>query len=448
MPFWYSKENAHLIANSNKVSLKRKIIRLVRSIIIGITKHITPLRIATRKVLQSRRVKRYNGIMQSFATDGKIILFSTFDGRNYSDSPKAIYEYLLTNPDFDDYTFVWAFREPDKFAYLLDNKNTFIVKVNTLDYEQTCAMAKYWLFNYRIADHIYPKDDQIYVQLWHGTPLKRLGYDIEISDNALNSKAEIREKYKTDAEKFKYILAPSDFAGEKFATAWNLEEFGKAHTLLTAGYPRNDFLINHTAQDVERIREELNLPQGKKIILYAPTWRDNQHKASVGYTYKLGVDFEKLHQQLGDEYIILFRAHYLVASQFDFAKYQGFVYNASNVSDINNLYVVSDLLITDYSSVFFDYANLNRPVIFYMYDLEDYAGEIRGFYIDLKELPGKIVQTQDSLVDEIKSTCYDTEFYEHKYQQFHQKFNPLDDGKATQRVIDAVIEKHKETVYE
>lgn len=448
MPLWYSKDNAHLIASSANVSLKRKIIRLVRSIIIGITKHITPLRLATRKVLQNRRVRRYNGIKQAFATDDKIILFSTFDGRNYSDSPKAIYEYMLACPDFDGYKFVWAFREPAKFAYLLDNKNTYIVKVNTLDYEQTCAMAKYWLFNYRIADHVYPKDDQIYVQLWHGTPLKRLGYDIEISDNALNSKAEIREKYKTDAEKFRYILAPSDFAGEKFATAWNLEAFGKADTLLIAGYPRNDFLINYTSEDVARIKGELNLPEGKKVILYAPTWRDNQHKASVGYTYKLGVDFDKLQKQLGDDYIILFRAHYLVASQFDFAKYQGFVYNASDVSDINNLYVVADLLITDYSSVFFDYANLNRPIIFYMYDLEDYGSEIRGFYIDLAELPGDIVENQDDLAQKIKATRYDTAFYQQKYEAFHQKFNPLDDGKATQRVIDAVIQKQKEPVYE
>lgn len=446
MPNWYTKENAHLIQNSNKVSFKRKIIRLVRSIIIAITKHFTPLRIATRKVLQDRRVRRYNGIKANIPTDDKIILFSTFDGRNYSDSPKAIYEYMLNSAQYDDYTFVWAFRDPSKFAYLLNNENTCIVKVNTADYEETCAMAKYWFFNYRIADHIYPKADQVYVELWHGTPLKRLGYDIEISDNALNSKAEIRDKYKVDAEKFSYLLAPSQFAADCFSGAWNLEEFGKTDTMLIAGYPRNDFLINHTQYDVARIKEELNLPQGKKIILYAPTWRDNQHKASVGYTYKLGVDFDKWQKELGDDYIILFRAHYLVASQFDFEKYQGFVYNASDISDINELYIVADLLITDYSSVFFDYANLNRPILFYMYDLQDYAGEIRGFYIDLAELPGNIVEKEADLIEEIKNVSYNTAYYVEKYQAFHQKFNPLDDGKATQRVVDTVMGKIKTTV--
>ena len=93
-------------------------------------------------------------------------------------------------------------------------------------------------------------------------------------------------------------------------------------------------------------------------------------QAGIGYTYKTEVDFDKLKANLGDEYIILFRAHYLVANSFDFDKYKGFVYDVSKVNDINHLYVISDLLVTDYSSVFFDYANLKRPEIFYMYDLE------------------------------------------------------------------------------
>lgn len=170
-------------------------------------------------------------------------MFSTFDGRSYGDSPKAIYEYMLSNEKFDDYTFVWAFRNPKQFTFVLDNPNTYIVTVNTKDYEIATATAKYWAYNYRMSDHIYPKPDQVYIQLWHGTPLKRLGYDINISDNAMNSKSEIREKYKVDASKFKYILAPSHFAGEKFISAWNLEAIGKTDTVLELGYPRNDFWL-------------------------------------------------------------------------------------------------------------------------------------------------------------------------------------------------------------
>ncbi len=169
---------------------------------------------------------------------------------------------MCSDPRFADYTFVWAFREPKKFTYVLDHPNTYMVTVNTPAYEEACARAKYWFFNYRIADHIYPKDDQVYVQLWHGTPLKRLGYDISISDNAMNSKEEIRQKYKVDAEKFKYILAPSAFAAEKFISAWNLQAVGKADTVLEAGYPRNDFLINHTPEDEAQIKKGIGTADG------------------------------------------------------------------------------------------------------------------------------------------------------------------------------------------
>ena len=178
----------------------------------------------------------------------------------------------------------------------------------------------------------------------------------------------------------------------------------------------------------------------KKYILYAPTWRDNQHQAGIGYTYKTEVDFDKLKANLGDEYIILFRAHYLVANSFDFDKYKGFVYDVSKVNDINHLYVISDLLVTDYSSVFFDYANLKRPEIFYMYDLEAYGNEIRGFYIDLDELPGPIVQTEDELIKAINNAETDRS-YDEKYKAFNDKFNYLDDGKAAQRVTEAIIEE-------
>ena len=127
---------------------------------------------------------------------------------------------------------------------------------------------------------------------------------------------------------------------------------GKANTVLEAGYPRNDFLINHTPEDEAQIKRELGLPMDKKVILYAPTWRDNQHDAKLGYVYRTHMDFDALRREFGDDYVILFRAHYLVANSFDFKKYKGFVYDACGVTDINRLYVVADVLITDYSSVF------------------------------------------------------------------------------------------------
>lgn len=437
---WLDKSNIETLYAPKKRNLYHEAFELVKKVATNIAKKRDFFRKESRKILLESRKITYDEIKSKTKTDEKVILFSTFDGRSYGDSPKAIYEYMLSDERFEDYTFVWAFRNPKSFTFILDNPNTKIVTVNTRDYEVACATAKYWMYNYRMSDHIYPKDDQVYIQLWHGTPLKRLGYDINISDNAMNSKSEIREKYRVDAEKFKYILAPSRFAAEKFITAWNLEEAGRVDTVLELGYPRNDFLTNYTQQDVDSIVENLNLPKDKKYILYAPTWRDNQHQAGIGYTYKTEVDFDKLRNDLGDEYIILFRAHYLVANSFDFDRYSGFVYNVSKVNDINHLYVISDLLVTDYSSVFFDYGNLKRPEIFYMYDLDAYGSEIRGFYIDLEELPGPIVKTEDELVKAIRKADTDRS-YDEKYEAFNAKFNYLDDGSAAKRVVEAIIEE-------
>ena len=367
--------------------------------------------------------------------DEKLVYFQTFSGRGYSDSPKAIYEYMMGAPEYKDYNFVWSFREPEKYSHLKNNR-TAIVKFRSRADNRALRIAKYWICNYRMLDHQHPRKSQVYLQCWHGTPLKRLGYDIQEGDNVMNSPAEVREKYRTDARKFSYILSPSPFTTEKFASAWNLVETGQTDKILEAGYPRNDRLVNASKEEREELRRDLGV-EDKKVILYAPTWRDNQHTSGKGYTYKTEVDFDKLRRELGEEYIILFRAHYLVANSFDFERYEGFIRDVSQYSDINDLYIVSDLLVTDYSSVFFDYANLHKPVIFYMYDLEDYAGEIRGFYIPLEELPGPIVQEEDRLIEEIKKT--DGWKPDEAYEAFHQKYNPLDDGHASERVLKAII---------
>ena len=173
---------------------------------------------------------------------------------------------------------------------------------------------------------------------------------------------------------------------------------------MEVGYPRNDFLLNYKADDLKKIKEFIGIPEDKKVILYAPTWRDNQHEAGVGFTYDLNVDFERLRRELGDEYVILFRVHYLVASSFSFRDFEGFIYNVSNYDDINHLYLIADLLITDYSSVFFDYGILKKPMLFYMYDLDDYKDSIRGFYFGIDRLPGRIITEEEELPDAIRDS--------------------------------------------
>lgn len=405
--------------------------------LINITKKNVLLRKLARRVVNVIRLIKFKILTIGIKTNEKTVIFFAFKGKSYACSPKAIYEYMLTDEKYKDFEYIWAFKNLDKHSYLKENKNTKIVKYGGKEYYRCLAKAKYWIFNYRVDDHIYPKKDQVYVQCWHGTPLKKLGYDLKNTQNAMNSESEIHNKYRIDAKKFKYLLSPSKFASDKFKSAWNLKEVNKENVIIEKGYPRNDFLYNFKQEDIEKIKSDLNLPSGKKIILYAPTWRDDQHQSDIGYTYKTEVDFDLLKDKLQEEYIILFRAHYLVANSFDFEKYKGFVYNVSDVDDINYLYVISDLLITDYSSVFFDYANLKRPMIFHMYDFEKYKDELRGFYMDISELPGSITKTEIELIEEIKKT--ENFRYDEKYKKFNEKYNYLDDGQAAKRVVEEIV---------
>lgn len=407
----------------------------IKKLVFNIAKKNKAFRVAGRG-LRDVAYRAKMTLDEPFAhVDEKKVFFITFSGRGYSDSPKAMYEYMMKAPEYADYKFVWSFREPERFEFLI-NDRTEVVQYRSKAENKALRTSKYWISNYRMLDYQHPKKNQVYVQCWHGTPLKRLGYDLSASDNAMNSMQEIRQKYRTDAAKFSYLVSPSPFTTKVFATAWNLVETGQTDKIIEEGYPRNDRLINATPEEVKKLRQNLGVDD-KKVILYAPTWRDNQHTSGTGYTYKTEVDFDKLRDELGEDYVILFRAHYLVANSFDFDKYKGFVVDVSSYSDINELYLAADILITDYSSVFFDYSNLGKPIIFYMYDLEQYAGELRGFYISLDELPGPIVRDEDHLLAEIHA-C-DGWSPDDKYQSFCAKYNPKDDGNASARTLAAII---------
>lgn len=386
---------------------------------------ITPFtkKIAVAMVQLIRKLYYKIFFQYRYKVNENIVLFETFMGQQFSCSPKALYQEMINDETYAAYTKVWVFKDPEKYAYLLKNSNTVLVEYRSREYYKYCAMAKYWINNFRVPEEVWPKSNQVYVQCWHGTPLKKIGFDVENYNMANNSTQSQRKTYLQDAKKFTYALSPSDFYREKFTSAFHLKELGKEDIFIQKGYPRNDFLFTINDEIIKELKEKLAIPMNKKVILYAPTWRDNQHVAGVGYTYDLGINFDSLYEALSEEYVILFRAHYLVRNGFDFEKYNGFVIDVCDYDDINHLYAVSDLLITDYSSVFFDYANLKRPILFYMYDLEEYANEIRGFYIDLDELPGAIIRKEELLIDEIKTCFSQKSFCSQKYKYFNQKYN-------------------------
>lgn len=410
----------------------------------NIAKKSTFLRILMRNGMYSAKkvVYKLRGI--SVKVDEKLLIFGAYNGKSYACSPKAVYEYMIGSDQFADYQFVWLFDKPEEYRFLEKNRNTLVVKNHSAECEKYLHLAKYWIFNFRAQDHWVPNKNQVYVQCWHGTPLKRLGYDITNSDNAMNSVKEIQSKYRTDTKRLDYLLSPCQFVTDKFGSAWNLKKYGKEKAILEIGYPRNDFLNKYTEADVLRVKKSLELEScDKKIILYAPTWRDNQHDAKAGYVYDNPVDFDFLKEKLSDEYIILFRAHYLVADKFDFEAYKGFIYNVSQYDDINELYVLADLLITDYSSVFFDYAILGRPMIFYMYDMEEYRDEMRGFYLDVSSLPGPILKTEAELADAVCNAYKNPADTADMIKAFNKEYNLMNDGNAAKRLVDIIIGNKK-----
>ena len=414
--------------------------RIIKSIKGFLKKH-DGLRLLARKIAYNLKRLSYKVSAGKTPVDKNTILFESFMGRQYGCNPRAIYEEIIKDSRFSEHELVWAFREPDEKKDIEDLSRAKLVKYKSKEYYKYCAKAGCIVTNSNLVFSFVRKKNQTVIQTWHGTPLKRLRCDIEAkSGNANNSLTEIQWKNDMDIVRYNYFLSPNAFCTEKFTTAFRLDVLGLENILIETGYPRNDFLTQYTPEDAERIKEKLGIADiNKKVILYAPTFRDNQHETGVGYVYQTEVDFDKLQREIGDEYIILFIPHYFVANQFDFKKYEGFVYDVTQVDDIKELYIITDLLMTDYSSVFFDFAVLKRPMLFYMYDLDEYADDIRGFYLDINELPGTIVKTEDDLIKEIKNIG--SWKMDEKYEKFVSRFSYLEDGNAAKKVLENCILK-------
>lgn len=391
------------------------------------------------KLQNWRRKRYYRKIYKEIEVDDKLVLFESFLGKQYACSPKAIYEAMKRDERFNDYQFVWVFRNDNAKRKELGDERTIVVKYNSRKYFRMYARAKYWVTNWRLSEAITKKDEQICIQTWHGTPLKKIGMDLNIEGNATTSQKKGHQLYLNDAKRYDYFVSPSAFCTKVFASSFGLNILHKENILIETGYPRNDYLYRYTLEEAAEIKKELGIPKDKKVLLYAPTWRDNQHQLGVGYTLDMSEHIENFLNEAIKHYVVILRLHYLIANRLDVTMYEGKVIDCSRMDDINRLYVVSDVLVTDYSSVFFDYANLQRPIIFYMYDLQEYESSVRDFYIDLAELPGPIIEREDDLVTAIADVDAWADDYAEKYQAFNNKYNYLDDGEAGLRVAEMCI---------
>ncbi|MEX3621531.1 bifunctional glycosyltransferase/CDP-glycerol:glycerophosphate glycerophosphotransferase [Viridibacillus arvi] len=372
----------------------------------------------------------YKDIFQKRPLNEKKIVFESFLGKNYADSPKYIYEYMVKH--YPDYEFVWSFNETNHDI----PGNAKQVKRLSLAYYYHMATAKYWVNNMRQPLHLQKREGNVFLQTWHGTPLKKLVFDM---DEVYSANPKYKQQFYEQSRLWDYLIAANSYSSDIFKSAFKFDK-----VMLEDGYPRNDTLyINNNSDYITKMKTKLNIPLDKKVILYAPTWRDDEFYEPGKYKFNLKFDLQKLQEKLGDEYVILLRMHYFIADDLNIDGYEGFVYNMSKYDDIAELYLISDILITDYSSVFFDYSNLRRPILFYTYDLEKYRDQLRGFYIDIEnEVPGPLVKTTDEIIDAVLNIDKVTIDYKEKYDIFYDKICSWESGKATEKIVEKVFKKN------
>ncbi|TQS71262.1 CDP-glycerol glycerophosphotransferase [Ornithinibacillus gellani] len=383
-----------------------------------------------------RKSKYYFPMMKLFyrlakrftKVDKNLIVFESGIGKQYADSPRFVYEEIVSRKL--NYRKVWIHNKNVRF----DDTNTISVKRLSPRYYYYLAKAGYWVNNQNFPTYLKKRPQTTYLQTWHGTPLKKMLYDIE---EVHGRSDDYVERVGNAVKNWDYLVSPSSYATKAFRSAFHYNG-----EVLEVGYPRNDIFYQPNQEEMkERIRNKLGIPADKKIILYAPTFRDDQKGKKNRFAFELEMDIQQMQERLADDYVLLLRMHVVVSSKLTLEEeWEEFAHNVSNYPDMQELLLISDVLITDYSSVMFDFANTSQPMLFFTYDLEHYRDSLRGFYMDLEaEAPGPLVYNTEEIVTSIENIAQVKQTYEEKYTRFRERFCGLEDGHATKRVVDAVF---------
>ena len=377
----------------------------------------------------TRRKAIYEHIFLKKPVEAKWILFECFFGKSYGDNPKGIYEYIAKNLG-PEYRLIWSMEKPGKSSIPFEHST---VRRGSLRYAYYVARCKFFVFNTKQPGWMKKRDEQVFLETWHGTPLKRLAFDME--DNFSAAPGYKKQIYGL-TRKWDYLVSANAFSTERFRSCFMYN--GK---MLEYGYPRNDILHRPDRDELAAsIRKKLGIPADKKTILYAPTWRDDEFYEAGQYKFTLKLDLPKMKAALGDEYVILLRTHYYIADRLDVTGMEGFAYNLSKYDDIADIYLISDICITDYSSVFFDYANLKRPMLFYTYDIDKYRDMLRGFYFDMEStVPGPLLYTTGEVIDAIKDIDAVSARFAKRYDEFYDRFCGWENGHASENIVKEVI---------
>lgn len=389
------------------------------------------IKICIKKVIKKVILFIYTLLTKLLKVKKDVVVFESNLARNYTGNPRYIYEEMVRQGLDKKYKCYYIFEDTD--TKIIGNAKK--IKNNRFQFFYIMAIARFIVCDTRLPAYFIKRKEATYIQTWHGTPLKKLALDMdEISMAGETGIANYKKNFIENSKTWDYLISQNSFSTKIFRRAFAFDK-----TMLEIGYPRNDILINDNNDTaIEKLKIKLGLPLDKKIILYAPTWRDNEFYGKGKYKFSPKLDFDLFCQELSEDYVCIVKYHYLVKDNIDWTPYKGFIYDFDLCYDIAELYLVSDLLITDYSSVMFDYSLLKRPMFFYAYDLENYKNHLRGFYFDfVNEVPGPITLTTKDLILSIKN--YNNEEYKDKYKAFHEKFNEKDDGTASKQIVDLIV---------
>jgi CDP-glycerol glycerophosphotransferase len=311
------------------------------------------------------------------------------------------------------------------------------VLTGTVAYFRALARSRHLVLNDHVARPYRKRAGQFHAQTWHGTPLKRVGYDIGVP--AMASGRRFLDYMAADVAQWDLLLSPNPFSTPIWRRA-----FGYRGEICETGYPRNDALVvaarGGAADEARAIAGRLGLPDGKKVAMYVPTWRDNVHDDAGRYLLDFRLDLEEAARRLGEDWVLLIRGHHLMTGGLPDSAAPGFVIDVTGYQDIGDLLIVTDVLITDYSSVMFDFAPSGRPMLFFTYDLAEYRDQTRGFYFDFEaDAPGPLLATSDQVISALADIEGVTAKYEGARAAFSARFCPLDDGKASARACDRIF---------
>lgn len=370
----------------------------------------------------ARSILDFYGIFKSI--EPKTMLFASFGGRNFNDSPKAIYEEVCKRHEFDDWDLIWAFNNPEKIDLPRGHK----IQMDSWAFYNALLTSQVWVSNSGMDRGIgIIHKGTIKVETWHGTPLKKIGGDE--NTGSIISEKEKKNIKNSPLDRSTIRCAQSKYDRDILARI----DHATKDSYIMAGLPRNDELFAYSKDKCDQIRESLGI-NDKKVILYTPTYREYLIDKNNDIFLKPPMDINRWRKELGDKYILLIRAHYAVSRAMGIQD-DDFVKDVSKYSNLNDLYAISDMMVSDYSSTFFDYSVFNRPMFCFAYDYEEYQ-EKRGLYVKLEDvLPCKVCKTEDEVLSEIEHCDYQKACGQ--TDEFRKKYVP-NEGHASEAVVNEI----------